>query len=123
MKKFENITVLYVDEFDYANQEFLPEVVKAIDVADIVIRGKRIVKNRLACTSRSNDRKTSQQDNYEGICLEPDSFAVNIYHLLHATQVLHMSSNYETKTLGSEILNFACEYAKAAAEKRISAIT
>lgn len=120
MKKFENITVLYVDEFDYANQEFLPEVVKAIDVADIVIRGKRIVKNRLACTSRSNDRKTSQQDNYEGICLEPDSFAVNIYHLLHATQVLHMSSNYETKTLGSEILNFACEYAKSAAEKELA---
>ncbi|HBB3353443.1 hypothetical protein [Escherichia coli] len=51
MKKFENITVLHVDNFDYTNQEFLPEVVKAIDVADIVIRGKRIVKNRLACTS------------------------------------------------------------------------
>ena len=41
MKKFENITVLCVDEFDYTNQEFLPEVIKAIDVADIVIRGKR----------------------------------------------------------------------------------
>ncbi|HAW3134149.1 TPA: hypothetical protein IGZ91_003961 [Escherichia coli] len=57
MKKFENITVLYVDEFDYANQEFLPEVVKAIDVADIVIRGKRIVKNRLACTSGAMTEK------------------------------------------------------------------
>nr|WP_159420710.1 hypothetical protein [Escherichia coli] len=47
MKKFENITVLHVDDFDYTNPELLPEVVKAIDVADIVIRGKRIVKNRL----------------------------------------------------------------------------
>ncbi|MCZ8945312.1 hypothetical protein FYK26_09335 [Escherichia albertii] len=63
---------------------------------------------------------TSQQDNYEGICLEPDSFAVNVYHLLHAIQVLHMSSNHETKILGSEILNFACEYAKAAAEKELA---
>lgn len=120
MKKFENITVLHVDNFDYANQEFLPEVVKAIDVADIVIRGKRIVKNRLACTSGAMTETTSQQDNYEGICLEPDSFAVNVYHLLHATQVLHMSSNHETKVLGSEILNFACEYAKAAAEKELA---
>ncbi|WP_158252636.1 hypothetical protein [Shigella boydii] len=51
MKKFENITVLHVDDFDYTNPELLPEVVKAIDVADIVIREKRIVKNRLACTS------------------------------------------------------------------------
>lgn len=44
MKKFENITVLHVDDFDYTNPDLLPEVVKAIDVADIVIRGKRIVK-------------------------------------------------------------------------------
>ncbi|MDK6491566.1 hypothetical protein RNP35_25125, partial [Escherichia coli] len=51
MKKFENITVLHVDDFDYTNPELLPEVVKAIDVADIVIREKRIVKNRLVCTS------------------------------------------------------------------------
>lgn len=105
MKKFENITVLHVDDFDYTNPELLPEVVKAIDVADIVIRGKRIVKNRLACTSGAMTETTSQQDDYEGICLEPDSFAVNVYHLLHATQVLHMSSNHETKILGSEILN------------------
>lgn len=120
MKKFENITVLHVDNFDYTNQEFLPEVIKAIDVADIVIRGKRIVKNRFACTSGTMTETTSQQDDYEGICLEPDSFAVNVYHLLHATQVLHMSSNHETKTLGSEILNFACEYANAAAEKELA---
>ena len=106
MKKFENITVLHVDDFDYTNPELLPEVVKAIDVADIVIRGKRIVKNRLACTSEAMTETTS--------------FAVNVYHLLHATQVLHMSSNHETKTLGSEILNFACEYAKAAAEKELA---
>lgn len=117
MKKFENITVLCVDEFDYTNQEFLPEVIKAIDVADIVIRGKIIVKNRLACTSGAITETTSQQDDYEGICLEPDSFAINVYHLLHATQVLHMSSNHETKTLGSEILNFACEYAKLLPKK------
>ncbi|EFZ60252.1 hypothetical protein ECLT68_0793 [Escherichia coli LT-68] len=52
--------------------------------------------------------------------MEPDSFAVNVYHLLHATQVLHTSSNNETKTLGSEILNFACEYAKAAVEKELA---
>lgn len=45
---------------------------------------------------------TSQQDDYEGICLEPDSFAVNVYHLLHATQVLHMSSNHETKHLAAK---------------------
>lgn len=80
MKKFENITVLHVDDFDYTNPELLPEVVKAIDVADIVIREKRIVKNRLACTSGAMTETTSQQDNYEGICLEPDSFAVNVYH-------------------------------------------
>ncbi|EDV6185217.1 hypothetical protein PG459_004931 [Salmonella enterica] len=59
-------------------------------------------------------------DNYEGICLEPDSFAVNIHHLLRAILVLHMSSNHETNTLGSEILDFACEYAKAAAEKKLA---
>ncbi|EOT1146662.1 TPA: hypothetical protein ACWSD0_003123 [Escherichia coli] len=63
---------------------------------------------------------TPQQDDYEGICLKPDSFAVNVYHLLHATQALHMSSNNEIKTLGSEILNFACEYAKATAEKELA---
>ncbi|HIA7843695.1 TPA: hypothetical protein ACWSAV_005301, partial [Escherichia coli] len=95
MKKFGNITVLHVDNFDYTNQEFLPEVIKAIEVADIVFRGKRIVKNRLACTSGAMTETTSQQDDYEGICLEPDSFAVNVYHLLHATQALHMSSNNE----------------------------
>ncbi|EHW97275.1 hypothetical protein ECDEC10F_2215 [Escherichia coli DEC10F] len=39
---------------------------------------------------------------------------------MHATQVLRMSSNHETKVLGSEILNFACEYAKAAAEKELA---
>lgn len=116
MIKFENITVLHVDNSDYANQDLLPELVKAIDAADIVIRGTRIVKNRLTRTSETN----SQQDDYEGICLEPDSFAVNVYHLLHATQVLHMSSNSVTKALGSEILNFACEYAKAAAEKELA---
>ncbi len=31
-----------------------------------------------------------------------------------------MSSNHETKTLGSEILIFACEYAKSAAEKELA---
>ena len=91
-----------------------------MDVADIVIREKRIVKNRLACTSGAMTETTSQQDNYEGICLEPDSFAVNVYHLLHATQVLHMSSNLVTKALGSDILDFACEYSKAAAEKELA---
>ncbi len=120
MKKFENITVLHVDDFDYTNRELLPEVIKTIEVADIVFRGKRIVKNKLVCNSGAITEKKPQQDDYEGICLEPDSFAVNVYHLLHATQVLHMSSNHETKTLGSEILNFACEYAKAAAEKELA---
>ncbi|HBC1013392.1 TPA: hypothetical protein IGZ65_005165 [Escherichia coli] len=61
----------------------------------------------------------SQLDEYEGICLEPDSFAVNIYHLLHAAQVLHMSSNNELKMLGGEILNCVCEYSKAAAKKEL----
>lgn len=56
MKKFENITVLHVDEFDYTNQEFLPEVIKAIEVADIVFRGKRIVKKQARMHFRSNDR-------------------------------------------------------------------
>lgn len=44
MKKFENITVLHVDNFDYTNQEFLPEVIKAIEVADIVFRGRELSK-------------------------------------------------------------------------------
>lgn len=44
MKKFENITVLHVDDFDYTNPELLPEVVKAIDVADIVIRERELSK-------------------------------------------------------------------------------
>ncbi|ELY5424997.1 hypothetical protein SM861_005153, partial [Escherichia coli] len=65
MKKFENITVLHVDNFDYTNQEFLPEVIKAIEVADIAFRGKRIIKNRLACTSGAMTETTSQQDDYE----------------------------------------------------------
>lgn len=120
MKKFENITVLYVDDLDYTNQEFFPEVIKTIDVADLVFRGKRIVKNRLARTSGTMTETTLQRDDYEGICLEPDSFAVNVYHLLHATQVLYISSNNEIKTLGSEILNCACKYAKAAAEKELA---
>ncbi len=120
MKKFENITVLHVDDFDYTNPDLLPEVVKAIDVADIVIRGKRIVKNRLACTSGAMTETTSQQDDYEGICLEPDSFAINIHGLLSAAQVLQMSKNNNAKLLGNEILSFACEYAKAAAEKELA---
>ncbi|HFP4394119.1 hypothetical protein [Escherichia coli] len=62
----------------------------------------------------------SQQNDYEGICLEPDSFAINIYGLLSAAQVLQMSKNNNAKLLGNEILSFACEYAKAAAEKELS---
>ncbi|WP_158024630.1 hypothetical protein [Escherichia coli] len=69
MKKFENITVLHVDNFDYTNQELLPEVVKAIDVADIVIRGKRIVKNSLACTSGAMTETMSQLDGWRLIHL------------------------------------------------------
>jgi hypothetical protein len=62
----------------------------------------------------------NNHDNFEGICLEPDSFAINIHHLLHAAQVLQMSSNHEIRTLGSEILAFMCEYSEAAAEKQLS---
>ncbi|NUH56516.1 hypothetical protein HUK76_22985 [Citrobacter portucalensis] len=62
----------------------------------------------------------SQRDNYEGICLDSDSFAINIHGLLCAAQVLQMSKNNKTKILGNEILGFACEYAKAAVEKELS---
>ena len=120
MKKFKNITVLHVDDFDYTNQDFLPEVIKAIDDADIVIRGKKIVKNRLVCTSGATTETSSLQDDYEGICLKSDSFAVNIHGLLSAAQVLQMSNNKNAKLLGTEILSFACEYAKAAAEKELA---
>lgn len=59
-------------------------------------------------------------DDFEGICLESDSFAINIHGLLSAAQVLQMSNNHNAKLLGNEILSFACEYAKAAAEKELS---
>ncbi len=58
-------------------------------------------------------------DNFEGICLASDSFAINIHSLLCAAQVLQMSNNQNAKTLGDEILSFACEYAKAAVEKEL----
>jgi len=120
MKKFENITVLHLDDLDYTNQELLPEIIKATDAADIVFRGKKIVKNRLACASGAMTETNSQQDDYEGICLEPDSFVLNIYHLLHAAQLLQSSRNPDIKISGDEILNFACEYSKAAAEKELA---
>ncbi|WP_244600828.1 hypothetical protein [Escherichia coli] len=59
-------------------------------------------------------------DNFEGICLASDSFAINIHSLLCAAQVLQMSKNNNAKLLGNEILSFACEYAKTAAEKELA---
>lgn len=120
MKKFENITVLHVDDFDYANQEFLPEVVKAIDVADIVIRDRVIVKNRLTGTSEPMTEANLQRNNYEGLCLAPDSFANNIHDLLCAVVVLQMSDNDAIKIAGDEVLEFARCYAEEAAEKELS---
>ncbi|HAI3029282.1 TPA: hypothetical protein ACRUNO_001725 [Escherichia coli] len=59
-------------------------------------------------------------DNFEGIFLASDSFAINIHSLLCAAQVLQMSNNQNAKTLGDEIPSFACEYAKVAAEKELA---
>lgn len=119
MKKFENITALHLDNSDYINGHLLPPAAREADTADIVIRGHAIVKNRLDNTSASVTKTTPRRDDYKGICLEADSFAINIYYLLHAAQVLQSSNDHDTKISGNEIINFACEYSKAAAENRI----
>lgn len=51
---------------------------------------------------------------FKGICLEPDSFAINIACLLGAVRVLQMSDDDGLKMMGGNILDIAHEYADAA---------
>ncbi len=81
-----------------------PGVIKAIDVADIVIRGKSIVKKGSHVLREQWQKQPHSKmimRHLSGtwfICGQCLSF-------IACNQVLHMSSNHETKTLGSEILN------------------
>lgn len=120
MKKFENITVLHLDDSDYINGHLLPPVTQEADTADIVILGRAVVKNRLTDASESMTKTNLQRNNYEGLCLAPDSFANNIHNLLCAVIVLQMSDNVSIKRTGDEVLEFARCYAEAAAEKELS---
>ncbi|EPT7718465.1 hypothetical protein ACVSDK_004846 [Escherichia coli] len=120
MKKLENITVLHLDNSDYINGHLLPPVAQEADAADIVIRGHAIVKNRFTDTSEPMKEAHSQQGNYEGLCLAPDSFANNIHSLLSAVIVLQMSESDAIRIAGDEVLEFARCYAEAAAEKELS---
>ncbi|MBD8159202.1 hypothetical protein IFU23_13940 [Pantoea agglomerans] len=52
---------------------------------------------------------------FKGICLEPDSFAINIACLLGAVRVLQMSDDDELKMMGGNVLDVAHDYANAAA--------
>ncbi|EPE8237226.1 hypothetical protein ACSOPA_004413 [Escherichia coli] len=120
MNKFENITVLQIDNSDYINGHLLPPVAREADTADIVIRDRVIVKNRLTGTSEPMTEANLQRNNYEGLCLAPDSFANNIHDLLCAVVVLQMSDNDAIKRTGDEVLEFARCYAEAAAKKELS---
>ena len=51
---------------------------------------------------------------FKGICLEHDSFAINIECLLGAVRVLQMSDDDELKMMGGNVLGIAHEYASAA---------
>ncbi|MER0046540.1 hypothetical protein ABRP56_09110 [Pectobacterium odoriferum] len=50
MSKFEDRTVIHIDDSEYVNRSTTPAIEKEIDTADIVIVGGRIVKDRISQT-------------------------------------------------------------------------
>ncbi len=112
MKKFENITVLYVDDFDYTNQELLPEVIKVIDTADIVIDGDKVVKNRV--NEMGFQQGSGALKTFNGLSLNPVDALFNIAAMNEVGLLFVASNNNEYSELGDAIIAFARDYATAA---------
>lgn len=109
MNKFEDITLLHIESSDYKAGVLNPATAQEIDIADIVINGGEIVKNRI-----TNAKPFTET--FKGLSLQPADAFKNIAAMTEAGMLISVVDTEDSSDLSDCIFSIVKRYAEAAHE-------
>lgn len=112
MNKLEGITVLHLEKSDYVGKALNPSAEQETIVADIVIEGDKVVKNRVG--GMGLPRKTETLKTFKGLSLVPLDALKNISAIIECGHLMTSCSDKEYEEIGDVIINFARQYSASA---------